>query len=202
MVGRWPVPYKYTVSWRSASRGESAANRGIGAPRRCRTPTPVRCRRVRAAPADFASSCMPAIAFDRFYRYAELTALLHAFAREHPDARRARIDRQEPRGPRHLGADGHQRARPAPPPRSPRSGSTATSTRPKSPRRRRTCISCTRSSRNTARMPTSRARSTRARSTSARASIPTAPNGRSPTSRSGCARARGRIRSTRRRSRA
>ena len=28
---------------------------------------------------------MPAIAFDRFYRYAELTDLLHAFAREHPD---------------------------------------------------------------------------------------------------------------------
>ncbi len=27
---------------------------------------------------------MPAIAFDRFYRYAELTDLLHAFAREHP----------------------------------------------------------------------------------------------------------------------
>ena len=28
---------------------------------------------------------MPHIAFDRFYRYAELTELLHAFAREHPD---------------------------------------------------------------------------------------------------------------------
>ena len=28
---------------------------------------------------------MPAIAFDRFYRYAELTELLHAFAREHAD---------------------------------------------------------------------------------------------------------------------
>ncbi len=28
---------------------------------------------------------MPQIAFDRFYRYAELTDLLHAFAREHPD---------------------------------------------------------------------------------------------------------------------
>ncbi|MCC6196282.1 MAG: carboxypeptidase, partial [Burkholderiales bacterium] len=28
---------------------------------------------------------MPAIAFDRFYRYAELTDLLHAYAREHPD---------------------------------------------------------------------------------------------------------------------
>src|SRR5215212_6410550 len=28
---------------------------------------------------------MPAIAFDRFYRYAELTDLLHAFARERPD---------------------------------------------------------------------------------------------------------------------
>ncbi|MEJ7667164.1 MAG: M14 family metallopeptidase [Casimicrobiaceae bacterium] len=28
---------------------------------------------------------MPAIAFDRFYRYAELTELLHAFAREHPE---------------------------------------------------------------------------------------------------------------------
>ena len=27
---------------------------------------------------------MPQIAFDRFYRYAELTELLHAFAREHP----------------------------------------------------------------------------------------------------------------------
>ena len=27
---------------------------------------------------------MPTIAFDRFYRYAELTDLLHAFAREHP----------------------------------------------------------------------------------------------------------------------
>ena len=27
---------------------------------------------------------MPAIAFDRFYRYAELTELLHAFAREYP----------------------------------------------------------------------------------------------------------------------
>src|SRR5436190_15375166 len=26
---------------------------------------------------------MPAIAFDRFYRYAELTELLHAFARDH-----------------------------------------------------------------------------------------------------------------------
>ncbi|MBS0326149.1 MAG: carboxypeptidase, partial [Proteobacteria bacterium] len=28
---------------------------------------------------------MPEIAFDRFYRYAELTELLHALAREHPD---------------------------------------------------------------------------------------------------------------------
>ena len=28
---------------------------------------------------------MPAIAHDRFYRYAELTEILHAFAREHPD---------------------------------------------------------------------------------------------------------------------
>jgi murein tripeptide amidase MpaA len=28
---------------------------------------------------------MPPVAFDRFYRYAELTELLHAFAREHPD---------------------------------------------------------------------------------------------------------------------
>ena len=28
---------------------------------------------------------MPTIAFDRFYRYADLTDLLHAFAREHPD---------------------------------------------------------------------------------------------------------------------
>ena len=27
---------------------------------------------------------MPAIAFDRFYRYAELTELLHAFVRDHP----------------------------------------------------------------------------------------------------------------------
>ena len=27
---------------------------------------------------------MPAIAFDRFYRYAELTAILQAFAVEHP----------------------------------------------------------------------------------------------------------------------
>ena len=27
---------------------------------------------------------MPAIAFDRFYRYAELTELLHAFVREYP----------------------------------------------------------------------------------------------------------------------
>ena len=27
---------------------------------------------------------MPPIAFDRFYRYAELTELLHALAREHP----------------------------------------------------------------------------------------------------------------------
>ena len=27
---------------------------------------------------------MPTVAFDRFYRYAELTALLHAVVREHP----------------------------------------------------------------------------------------------------------------------
>ena len=27
---------------------------------------------------------MPAIAFDRFYRYAELTALVHAFAADYP----------------------------------------------------------------------------------------------------------------------
>ena len=27
---------------------------------------------------------MPQIAFDRFYRYAELSELLHAFVREHP----------------------------------------------------------------------------------------------------------------------
>ena len=36
-----------------------------------------------ASPA--ACAAMPAIAFDRFHRYAELTDLLHAFAREHPD---------------------------------------------------------------------------------------------------------------------
>ena len=28
---------------------------------------------------------MPAIAFDRFYRYAELTTILHALTAEHPD---------------------------------------------------------------------------------------------------------------------
>ena len=114
-----------------------------------------------------------------------------------PAAGRDRIDRQEPRGPRHLGADGHQ---PAPPARG-RSkpafwvdgnihstevaASVAAST------------FSTSSSRNTARMPTSRVRSTPAPSTSARASIPTAPNGRSPTARSGYARARAPIRSTR-----
>ena len=51
---------------------------------------------------------MPAIAFDRFHRYAELTELLHAFVREYPQPGVDRIDRQEPRGPRHLRADRHQ----------------------------------------------------------------------------------------------
>src|SRR5438552_11874934 len=31
-----------------------------------------------------ASATMPAVAFDRFYRYAELTAIVNAFAAEHP----------------------------------------------------------------------------------------------------------------------
>src|SRR5436190_2505924 len=35
-------------------------------------------------PSDPPSSSMLTVAFDRFYRYAELTELLHAFAREHP----------------------------------------------------------------------------------------------------------------------
>ncbi len=52
---------------------------------------------------------MPAIVFDRFYRYAELTEWLQAFARDYPRTRRHRVHRQEPRGPRHLGGDRHQR---------------------------------------------------------------------------------------------
>ena len=74
---------------------------------------------------------MPAIAFDRFYRYAELTEVLHAFAREHPQ-----LVTIESIGQSHEGRDiwvltvtNTRRARR---PRSRRSGSTATSTRPRS----------------------------------------------------------------------
>ena len=100
-------------------------------------------------------------------------------------------------------ADRHQHGDRARRPTSRRSGSTATSTRPRSRRRGEPVLPRPRWCATTVRDPTrSRARSTRGRSTSARESIPTAPNGRSPTSRSGSARARGRTRSTRRRSRA
>ena len=123
--------------------------------------------------------------------------LLHAFAREHPAARDDRVDRQEPRGPRHLGGDRHQRRDRPGRATSRRSGSTATSTRPRSPRPPRPVLPAHAGHAVRQATPTSRARSTRARSTSARASTPTAPNGRWPTSRSGSARARGRIRTTR-----
>ena len=144
----------------------------------------------------------PTIAFDRFYRYAELTELLQAFAREHPELVSRRIDRQEPRGPRHLGGDRHQRrdrprgrqARVLGRRQHPRDRGRRVGREPLFPAHAGDAIRHA--------TPTSRARSTRARSTSARASIPTAPNGRSPTSRSGSARARGRIRTARRTSKA
>ena len=136
--------------------------------------------RMRIRPLSMPSS-MSAIAFDRFHRYAELTEVLHALAARASGPRRHRIDRQEPRGPRHLGADGHQHDdRPAAdkpafwvdgnihatevagvgrePVPAAHAGHAAT-----------------------ARIRTSPARSTRAPSTSARASTPTAPNGRWPT---------------------
>ena len=115
---------------------------------------------------------MPAIAFDRFYRYAELTALLKRLRRRAPAARRDRIDRQEPRGPRHLGADRHQRRH-----RS-RRGKARVLGRRQHPRDRgrglgREPVFPAHAGHAVRQgSPTSRARSTPARSTSARASIP------------------------------
>ena len=115
---------------------------------------------------------------------------------------RRREHRQEPRGPRHLGRDGHERRDRARPAKSPRSGWTATSTRPRSsPSSGVPLSSCnTLVTRLRQRRRRSPAASTRAPSTSARASIPTARNGRSPTSRSSSAPARAPIRTTRSRS--
>ena len=50
----------------------------------------------------------PRIRFDRFVRYAELTEIVHAFAAEYPELVSRRVDRQEPRRPRHLAGHRHQ----------------------------------------------------------------------------------------------
>ena len=160
-----------------------------------RIPTP----RIASTPS---VATMPAVAFDRFYRYAELDG-------DPRGLRRANIPSLvsiESIGKSHEGRDiwvlTVTSAATGPAAEKPR-----VLGRRQHPRDRsrglggRISTSCTRWSRNTARIRTSRARSTPARSTSARASIRMAPNGRSPTSRSGCARARVPIRGTRTRSR-
>ena len=51
---------------------------------------------------------MPPVRFDKFYKYDELTAILQAWASEHPDRLQAGLDRQIVRRPRHLAGDRHQ----------------------------------------------------------------------------------------------
>ena len=142
---------------------------------------------------------MPSVAFDRFYRYAELTDDPQAFAAEHPQ-----LGAIESIGKSHEGRDiwvlTVTNLATGPATEKPAFWVDGNIHATEVAASVASVYFLNTWSRNTARMPTSRARSTRARSTSARASIPTAPNGRSPTSRDGCARARVRIRTTRTRS--
>src|SRR6266478_7030108 len=80
------IPYKYTVFGLARKARPDAA---VPANRTAASRRPVRCR-LRRLPALFAAPLptrkhrMPAIAFDRFYRYADLTAILEGLAAEHP----------------------------------------------------------------------------------------------------------------------
>ena len=87
-----PIPYKYTVSglvreeatagrWLSAGHRRGNAGKMPAAPSGDRPRFPAE---TVVCPPTTRKPAMPAIAFDRFCRYAELTAILQAFAAEHP----------------------------------------------------------------------------------------------------------------------
>jgi len=64
-------------------------------------------------PKTMTAPATPTPRFDTFYRYEALTRLLFDYARRTPRPRHRLVDRQELRGPRHLGRGGHeQRHRP------------------------------------------------------------------------------------------
>ena len=139
---------------------------------------------------------MPDVAFDRFYRYDELTEILQGWAQEHPELLPRREHRHVVRGPGHLAGDRHElrhRRRP---------GKARADGRGEHPRHRGDRLhGCAPPARQAAPRLRERPEDHEVPRHAgllrrARGSIPTVPSSRSPTSRASSARASGRTRAT------